>query len=791
MRHRLEGLFLYLLYLFLVISTSSGSMSASTGYPNEIISLHVENVTQTSADIVWTTVHPSTSQVLIARDANYAPEIRIPWTVTIPPLPPPPPPCPRCGTPPPPKGLPVTGGVNTSFGYAPPGPMDPLVTQHVVHVTGLRPYNSYYRFGTYYYYVASVDARGVMSTAPGPADYLTRTLPSFQTLPTDTSILQSFLIYTYGPTNVFAGSDLYFAAELHQLGGGTFFRFTDVVNQTGPNNGSDGIVTGLTPATQQSAGTISVHFACSENSASDAGDQTKDPWHPALYGCYTSYRTMPGANFRLRTSANTVPGPYAVAFTYINGDAPTTTTYRFNVVAAPTFTATPPTVFPAIPGKANWETQMVVLGHRWCDDHNGFSRDSRNSAGLFLTGWGWQEESWFYDGGRVYQQADDYTANQLGQPNHALWQHCALTDLDPYGQYALHNNGAFALYSEFAYGMAMNYLRTHNQDMKNAVLVLANTATGSTIGGYVDWYMVRESSYINNSRIASEMVGNPHSHLTDIGINKLLGDLDQVANGGKVNAVHPFMVGIAMQTLINYYEWNASRGVVDNRIPVAIKQALDALWTIWNPTHFSFAYDNTSLPSNDSYYGGNDTIDWTDLNGLVATAYAWYWSKTGDSTALSRGNMVFQHMLDPLGDPSWSGKMYSQMYQWTFDYVRLRNGPNAGLTILPSQNPYTGPYADTEPPIMGGAGYTKVMVSPTGTGATITWNTYEPATTQVKYGVTSGYGSASSPNPSLVTSHSVALTGLLPATLYHYQVISADAVGNIAALADQTFTTTP
>ncbi|MFI5115085.1 MAG: fibronectin type III domain-containing protein [Terriglobales bacterium] len=197
------------------------------------------------------------------------------------------------------------------------------------------------------------------------------------------------------------------------------------------------------------------------------------------------------------------------------------------------------------------------------------------------------------------------------------------------------------------------------------------------------------------------------------------------------------------------------------------------------------------MPSNDSYHEGYDTVDWTTLNGLVATAYAWYWSKTGDSAALSRGDMVFQHMLDLSGDPSWSGKMYSQMYQWTFDYARLRSAPNAVLTILPSQNPYTGPYADTEPPIMGGAGYTKVMVTPTGTGATIAWNTYEPATTQVKYGITSGYGSTSSLNPSLVTSHSVTLTGLLPATLYHYQVISVDAVGNIAALADQTFTTTP
>ena len=135
---------------------------------------------------------------------------------------------------------------------------------------------------------------------------------------------------------------------------------------------------------------------------------------------------------------------------------------------------------------------------------------------------------------------------------------------------------------------------------------------------------------------------------------------------------------------------------MDNCIPVAVKQALDALWTVWNPTAGSFEYNNTSLPYDNSAMG--------NLNGLVATAYAWYWSKskTGDATALSRGDMAFQHLLDAAGDPSWSGKMYSQMYQWTFDYVRLRSQPYAVLTVMPSEYRYTGPYADTEPPIMGG-----------------------------------------------------------------------------------------
>lgn len=80
------------------------------------------------------------------------------------------------------------------------------------------------------------------------------------------------------------------------------------------------------------------------------------------------------------------------------------------------------------------------------------------------------------------------------------------------------------------------------------------------------------------------------------------------------------MVGIAMQTLIDYYEWKAAKGVVDNRIPVTIKGALDALWTVWNPNSQSFQYNNTILPRDDSK-------SFSDLNGLVASAYAWYWLK--------------------------------------------------------------------------------------------------------------------------------------------------------------------
>ncbi|MBI2023682.1 fibronectin type III domain-containing protein, partial [Candidatus Giovannonibacteria bacterium] len=76
----------------------------------------------------------------------------------------------------------------------------------------------------------------------------------------------------------------------------------------------------------------------------------------------------------------------------------------------------------------------------------------------------------------------------------------------------------------------------------------------------------------------------------------------------------------------------------------------------------------------------------------------------------------------------------------------------------------------------------------TSSGATITWTTNESSNSTVDYGLTTGYGS-SAVNASMVTSHSVNLTGLSASTLYHYRVKSTDAAGNTATSADFTFTT--
>ena len=94
--------------------------------------------------------------------------------------------------------------------------------------------------------------------------------------------------------------------------------------------------------------------------------------------------------------------------------------------------------------------------------------------------------------------------------------------------------------------------------------------------------------------------------------------------------------------------------------------------------------------------------------------------------------------------------------------------------------------ADTIEPVISAVNSTDI----TKTGATITWSTNEAATSQVEYGLTEEYGSSTTLDTNLVTSHSVDLTGLKARKTYHYRVVSRDASNNQAVSADETFTTT-
>nr|MDT0666782.1 fibronectin type III domain-containing protein [Micromonospora sp. DSM 115978] len=81
-----------------------------------------------------------------------------------------------------------------------------------------------------------------------------------------------------------------------------------------------------------------------------------------------------------------------------------------------------------------------------------------------------------------------------------------------------------------------------------------------------------------------------------------------------------------------------------------------------------------------------------------------------------------------------------------------------------------------------------VAAVPASDSAIVTWTTDEPASSQVEFGLTTGYG-MSAGTSALTTSHAVTLTGLSCETDYHFRPASTDAGGNLGAGADQLLTT--
>jgi subtilisin len=161
--------------------------------------------------------------------------------------------------------------------------------------------------------------------------------------------------------------------------------------------------------------------------------------------------------------------------------------------------------------------------------------------------------------------------------------------------------------------------------------------------------------------------------------------------------------------------------------------------------------------------------------GTVTVSFVWgttaggpYPSLTDNQTLTSSG--AFSANLSGLG----AMKTY---------FYKAKVVVNGGTPIYGTEKTFTT--IDTTAPVITVVSSSDFTVS----GATITWSTNEAATTQVRYGLTEEYGSVTPEVTSLVTSHSVNLTGLKAGKTYHYQVISKDAANNQAVSADATFKT--
>ncbi len=92
---------------------------------------------------------------------------------------------------------------------------------------------------------------------------------------------------------------------------------------------------------------------------------------------------------------------------------------------------------------------------------------------------------------------------------------------------------------------------------------------------------MRENAYRANMWMANSQLGAPQWPLLQRDIDKLIGQLIMCAegSGGVGGAVHPFMVGLAVETLSRWYNFSVAAGNPDYRVVPVVKAALDTLWS--------------------------------------------------------------------------------------------------------------------------------------------------------------------------------------------------------------------
>ena len=146
---------------------------------------------------------------------------------------------------------------------------------------------------------------------------------------------------------------------------------------------------------------------------------------------------------------------------------------------------------------------------------------------------------------------------------------------------------------------------------------------------------------------------------------------------------------------------------------------------------------------------------------------------------------------DSCTSQTYAGGPGAQQNNGTFG--RFRYFPSLGVFAVVNGWQENG-YTLRLTPASGGSGsgpnISAITVNAiTATSATVAWTTDVSATTQVEYGTTTSYGTLTTLNSSLVTAHTVALTGLTASTLYHYRVHSKNSGGVESISSDAAFST--
>jgi hypothetical protein len=231
-----------------------------------------------------------------------------------------------------------------------------------------------------------------------------------------------------------------------------------------------------------------------------------------------------------------------------------------------------------------------------------------------------------------------------------------------------------AYYYAYTRGHAAAYAYTRNAQFKEALSRISDiTLTfphAYAVGVNFDDRIREQTFSFNRLRYQRKMSG-VQTYTEEDYASSLIAMIDEISNGGTMYTFHqPFLVGVAMQSLVEYY----IEDVNDERIPVVIKQYLDKFETDWWDDSVK-EYSYNPEPLGPRCYTGCETTTGSILNGLIAPAYWWIFRMTGDTAYRDFGDYLFEWQSGPMkNNGPYQAKNWSEMNYWMFDGLDWRTG---------------------------------------------------------------------------------------------------------------------
>lgn len=386
------------------------------------------------------------------------------------------------------------------------------------------------------------------------------------------------------------------------------------------------------------------------------------------------YNTSCGVNVGIATTAQTPVGDYNLTITRsTTGGSPAnkTKTWLIHVLAPATFTYGTPSSYPPIPCltpaskeidgitacTANWQDSMMTYGASFCSD------DTVGNESFV----------WYYDGLRVFQSIQLWDAVKGVTGNPSQWDTCINAQAGYYLGYVRPNNGSVPAVRVFSPGSACYFSRRGDFAYYQNSKSLRNSPYAAlTDHSLITYNFARELAYRVDTEEIDVSLGRDTTRVPYLmkGIDIELGRPDQWMSG---ISYQPYQVGLWAESLILCFENQSCPYYQDARIPTAVKQMADYLWTnAWNlpgqPNAFVYNYAQWQI--------GLFNPLWQNLNQLVAFIYAWLFHITGDVTYRSEFDQIFQAAAEytPSLGPGLQGKTFSQTYRMSFKAVEWRSG---------------------------------------------------------------------------------------------------------------------